>query len=578
MIKPINIVRIGIIIVFVTPIAALCQAKIYTAKEYLGPDSSLYWNKKLPIYLRIASTPDDAGLLLHSKEHPQYTNPIYLDTEGPNYIRTRYAVDQTTLKTVQPPIEVLMEVIADGTPPSTQLTFGGASRFQRGDLVYFGPGLTASLSCKDQLSGVSAIDYSLDGTAYMNYTQPIECQQEGSQKIIYQAVDQVGNQENPHAIEFTVDLTAPSITHNVNGIAGERDIAATSTIYFTATDNLSGVKQILYRFDEEEFKSYTGNQVNFNYLSDGPHIMYYYAIDEVNNESQKATFEFYYDKTAPLTTSDVLGDRFVVQDRVYFSGRTKMKLTAIDNRIGVKEILYSIDGREFIPYSDPFYLPSVQGEHSIRFYSVDRLANAPSGSETYKHNLSLVYVDLTGPDLNYNYQGPTFQAIDKFYISPKTQIKLGALDKESGLQYISYSLDGVTAETRYEQPFTMAGQGSHKMEIFGYDNVNNRNVAQTVFFVDAEPPEIIPNFSAQPVGEKDGIPVYPSYTTLFLAATDALTGSDKIYYQQDNKKEQLYAAPLRNFTRNTKYSIAMRALDMVGNESKKIVEFYTSEK
>ena len=575
--KPINGL-ISIWIVFVMVVITQGQGKMYPMKEYLAQDSSLYWNKKLPLYLKVASTPDGEGILLNSKEQTKYVNPIFLDTEGPNFFRTRYAVDQQTLKTVEPPQEILLEVIADGTPPVSTVEFSGAPLFTKGADVYFGPGLKTTLTSKDQLSGVATLDFSTDGQNFFTYQEPLLLQREGAQELIYYSVDHVGNKETPHTSLFIIDLTPPTITHNVNGIAGEKDIAATSTIYFTATDNLSGVAKIWYRFDEETYKIYQGNKVDFMYLPDGPHTLEYYSIDEVNNESAKNTFEFYFDKTAPLTTSDVLGDRFVVQNRIYFSGRTKMKLTAIDNRIGVKEILYSIDDREFIPYAEPFYLPSVQGNHTIRFYSVDRLANAPSGAEAYKHNLSLVYVDLTGPDVKYNYIGATFQAIDKFYISPRTMINLSAQDKESGLQYISYSLDGSSAEVQYDQPFTVNASGAHRLELFGYDNVNNRNLAQTNFFVDAEAPDILPNFSAQPVGDKDGLPVYPAYTTLFLAATDALTGSDRIYYRINEKAEQLYTAPLRNFNRNQKYSIVMRALDMVGNEATKTIHFYTSEK
>ena len=128
-------------------------------------------------------------------------------------------------------------------------------------------------------------------------------------------------------------------------------------------------------------------------LEDGPHSMEYFAEDHVGNKSQTYKFDFYYDKLAPLTASDIIGDKYLYLDKVYFSGRTKMKLTAIDNKIGVKEIKYSIDNGNFLTYEEPFYLPSVQGNHTIKFYSVDRLSNQPSGAEEYKHNINLVYLD-----------------------------------------------------------------------------------------------------------------------------------------------------------------------------------------
>jgi hypothetical protein len=61
-------------------------------------------------------------------------------------------------------------------------------------------------------------------------------------------------------------------------------------------------------------------------------------------------------------SADVLGVRFIVGDRIYFSGRTKLKLTAVDKKLGVKEIKYFIDDMGGA-YSDPFYLPSKAGRH-----------------------------------------------------------------------------------------------------------------------------------------------------------------------------------------------------------------------
>lgn len=85
-----------------------------------------------------------------------------------------------------------------------------------------------------------------------------------------------------------------------------------------------------------------------------------------------------------------------------------MKLTAVDNKSGVKEIRYSIDGKDFEVYDQPFYLPSISGAHTVRYYSIDNMANQTvgrkgSGYEEFKHNVSKVYLDLTGPSILYSY-------------------------------------------------------------------------------------------------------------------------------------------------------------------------------
>jgi len=106
----------------------------------------LYWNKKLPVYLHLSSKPDKEGTLLKSKVHAKYTNPFYFDTEGINYIRTRYAVDTVTKKSVNPHIEILWEVYADGKSPVSHIAFSGAKKYVLGEKTFFGKGLTVTLN------------------------------------------------------------------------------------------------------------------------------------------------------------------------------------------------------------------------------------------------------------------------------------------------------------------------------------------------------------------------------------------------------------------------------------------------
>lgn len=556
-------------------VAMRAQEIEYPAKEHIAADGTIYWNLALPMYLSVSSSPNGQGTLLKSNE-PAYTNPMYLDSEGPNYIRTRYAVDKETKKMVLPKVEVLMPVIADGTSPSTSVSFIDAQASRSGGTQYYGPDLKVQLKAIDKLSGVEWLKYSVDNQPFQDYIQNVGMNKEGTHTFSYYAVDYVGNKETTHSTSFVVDLTPPALTHNINGFADDNVIASTSKIYFTGTDELSGVETIYYRFDDEKFKKYDGQNVGFTYLEDGEHRMDYYAVDKVGNRTQDFIFDFYYDKIAPLTASDVLGDRFVIDNKIYFSGRTKMKLTAVDNKIGVKEIMYAIDGEEFKAYDQPFYMPSLSGEHTIKYYSIDRLSNKPTGSETYKHNVSLVYLDLTGPDINYSISGPLFKTAGKQYISPKTKIQLSAKDSESGLQYISYSVDGVAEETTYDEPFTIAATGEHLIEMFAYDNVNNRNIGDTRVFVDGTPPFIIENFSTSSVDYIDGVPVYPPYVTVFLAATDDIVGNDRIYYRINGGTETLYSTPITKLKKGSDYTIDIRAIDMVGNEVSKTITFKTA--
>jgi len=562
-------------LIIISSLTANSQEIEYSPKEYISEDGTIYWNKNLPLYIRVSPYADGQGHLLKSK-NPQYANPIYLDTEGVNYIRTRYAVDKESKKIASPLTEVLMPVIADGTGPNSKITFKIAPHHTAKGLHYYGKDLRLQIESVDKHAGVDFIMQQMDNNGYTDYYTDMEVNVEGPHVISYYGVDRVGNKEKTNTKEFIVDLSPPSVTHNINGFADNNVIASTSKMYFTGTDDLSGVYRIYYRFDDQEYRIYNGSNVDFTKLEDGDHILEYYAVDHVKNESGVFTYNFYFDKTAPLTASDILGDRFVVKDKVYFSGRTKMKLTAVDNKIGVKEIRYSIDNSDFELYDQPFYLPSIPGEHSIKYYSLDRLSNRPAGSESYKHNISLVYLDLTGPTVSHRLRGPSFKAAGVQYIGPETQIEVKGIDKESGLQYLTYSLDGDASEQVYTQPFTINNSGDHKIEFFGYDNVNNRNIAGTEVSVDATPPTIYETYSSRSFEYQDGYAIYPHYVTLFLAATDDIVGNDKIYYSINGAKERLYTKPLTDWAKDKIYTIGIRAIDKVGNEAKKEIAFKTS--
>jgi hypothetical protein len=80
-----------------------------------------------------------------------------------------------------------------------------------------------------------------------------------------------------------------------------------------------------------------------------------------------------------------LGDRFIVDERVYFSGRTKLKITAIDNKVGIKKVMYSVNEEAFSAYAEPFYLPARQGTHTIKYHAIDSLDNRTSDFEKLQY-------------------------------------------------------------------------------------------------------------------------------------------------------------------------------------------------
>lgn len=544
----------------------------------------LYWNKKLPVYIWVSTTPDHAEQLLQKSSNEKYSVPFYLDTEGVNFIRSKNAVDPVTKEPVKPLQEVMLEVYADGVAPETGVTFFNGFRkyVNATGKVFYGPYVNFNLQATDKTSGVESIFYSINNSAFETYRSEKKLVTQGNYNLKFFSSDRVGNAGKVQEQVFTVDNTPPFTNLNVNGITDEKAVSFTSKMYFNMVDSIAGLKQTYYKFDNGNFVSYDGTSIPFATLNEGQHTLAYYSTDNVNNQEPEKKFDFFLDKSSPLMATDILGDRYIANNIIYFSGKTKLKLTAIDNKVGVKVVKYAIDNQPFTTYSNPFYLPSISGLHSIRYYSVDNLDNQTTGVtgvgyEEYKHSVSKVYVDLTGPTLSHEIIGDVAIRRDTMLLGPNNFIKLNAVDPESGLQKITYSFDGKLIENDYTTPIKMTQKGVHTFEYFGYDNVNNRNVSAFTFISDIEGPELFNFFTVGSISTKQGLEVYPSKVGFSLAGTDVLAGLKSITYSINGQPAKLYATTVNGFKPNTKYTIKIVGTDYLGNQSSKEISFLTGK-
>ncbi len=567
-------------IIFLFTIVINGQEKpTHEIKYHVDKEGNLHWNKDLPFFIRISPTAEGEGLLMESKISKEYTNPAYFDTEGLNKVRTRYAVNKDTKKTIIPKTEVIWEVYVDGIAPKSFVTFEKAPRYFTRSTKYYGKNLSLDIQTKDPNSGIKQLFYSLNGESYKEYSNIIPINSEGNYNLKFYAVDNVGNAEESKEYDFIADLSSPKTYYNITGIAKDKVISIATQIYLDPTDSISGVAKTYYRFDDGKEMLYTnGSSLPIKQLSDGDHKLYFYSIDKVDNKEEEFIVEFYLDRTAPIMAADILGDRYLLGNKVFFSGRTKMKLTAVDNKAGVKNIMYSIDGSIFNIYNQPFYLPSITGVHLVKYYATDNMANETdkdgSKFEKYKHVVSRVYVDLSGPILKHQFIGMTYKARDTLFINKQTKLKFSATDAESGLQYITYGTDNQYNEEKYSEPISFDKEGFHQIEYYGYDNVNNRNRNELFAYMDETGPDIKYNFSISAIGQKEGLPVYPHYVNLFLGAQDQIIGAKDIYYTTNNLSEKRYSLSIKGFKRNSINTVKIRARDHLNNETIETLQFY----
>lgn len=357
----------------------------------------------------------------------------------------------------------VFQIYADGIAPVTVASFTGAPSFTKGDRLFYGVGLAVGLKSTDEMSGLEAIYHSVNGVAYADYKTP-DFSKEGRYVYKYYALDKTGNAEAVKTRSFTVDKTAPESFHNIVGISSANVVSSNSTFYLSISDTLSGVARTVYRFDKETFRTYAGGNIPFQYLPDGDHELTYYSTDNVGNKEVEKSVKFYLDKTAPIMSADVLGDKFIVGERVYFSGRTKLKLTAVDNKSGIKDVMFSLNDGEFGKYEEPFYLPNRSGIHTVKFYAIDNTNNTIK--DDFEHSVGIIYVDLTGPALQHAFVGPQFVKADTVLVSPKTKISFSATDPESGLKKIAYGFDNAVDELPYNsKPVDITLKGFAHIEL-----------------------------------------------------------------------------------------------------------------
>ncbi len=544
----------------------------YEKKVYVDADQNTYVQKSLPLYLSFSTTKGGTQHPLNSKASADYANPMYLDTEGINYIRSRWAVDKETGRTIQPQQEILFEIYADGIAPSTSIKFSGAPKYVSGK-TYYGKGLNFDLTSRDGVSGVEGTHYALDANTYADYNSTVSVGKEGEHNLYYYAHDFVGNAEASKSRTFTVDISSPKSSSEIVGIKYNNNIIAPSTKFkLTINDNLSGVRRTYYSFDNGK-NNYYGSQINTYGLSDGEHTLYYYAVDNVKNEETKNSFTFYLDKIAPVVENKVVGDQHKGR-YLYVSNRTDINLSATDNKAGVQKINYNIDGGSNNTFSSNFKVTDKTGAHYINYTGTDNVEN-----KSARKTLT-VYMDNKMPSTGIKYGSPQFFDRDTLFINKDTKITLFSSDAHSGVQKTEYAVDGGAMQA-YSQ-FTIPGEGNHNIKFNSTDNVNNvEQVKESRTFVDNTAPEIYANFSIQPIGTKDGLKVYPNYTRLYLGATDKHVGTEKILYSINGEPLRDYSSPytldiseLDTFKSNKKYSVKVVSKDKLGNTSEKTIEFY----
>ncbi|TGL60675.1 multi-beta-barrel domain surface protein OmpL47 [Leptospira sarikeiensis] len=258
---------------------------------YINSQSSFEFNSKDE-----GSTVDYIEYKIGSGDYTKYVSSITLVREGLTKITYR-AVDKAGNK--EP--EKHYNVLVDNTPPSTKITPSSALVVHE-NTNYATKALTYSITAQDNLAGVQDIKVSINGSEPKVYDgKPILLEKAGVNTIKFSATDKSGNTSTDSVLAVTVDQEKPLVELFGSAIVSVKDkifVKSGNAFTIKASDTLSGIKQIFYKLDSGEWKTYA-DPVSVE--AQGNHTIEAKSVDSVGNESEVKKIAFIVDTTPPET-------------------------------------------------------------------------------------------------------------------------------------------------------------------------------------------------------------------------------------------------------------------------------------
>lgn len=432
-----------------------------------------------------------------------------------------------------------LAVQIDGDAPATQLSAAGTSGggWYRGEVQI-------SLAAADAHSGVASTYYAVDGGAEQPYAGAFTVSGDGTHTITYRSADRAGNAEAAQSSVVKIDSAAPTTAHSVSGTPSANGWYQTSArVTLTASDALSGVAATYYSVDGGTQQTYSAP---FD-VPAGAHTVNYWSVDVAGGTEQQRAITVNVDAGAPSTQFSAAG---TLGGGGWYRGNVQITLAAADAQSGVATTYYSVDGGPAQTYAGAFTV-SGNGRHQVSYWSVDRTGNAETA------RASEVNIDSTAPTAQNAVTGPVGNST---YFRGPVQFSITAEDNLSGVASIFYRVDGGAAQT-YSAPFTVAGDGTHPVEVWSVDVAGNQAGAYTIMIrIDATAPTTQAVVTNAP-GD-NGWSRGPAQ--LSLTSSDSLSGVQASYYSVNGGLTQSYTGAL-TFAAAGVYAVNFWSVDRANN-------------
>ncbi len=245
----------------------------------------------------------------------------------------------------------------DSIPPDIMYNLLG-DQYIANKKTYVSGYTVVELVATDNKAGVRRIRYYFPKSTAKTYENPFGFpKRNGPFSFSFAASDNVLNVSKSFKKSVVVDISPPKVTPKFKGehyySRKTHYIRLSTSIALPTTDNLSGVKRVLYLVDaESEFDPGMEYSTPFSLDTEGEHSLSYYAVDNVNNESDTKKINLFVDEKSPEIYHHFSINPTIPAESVY-PLKSLLYLAATDKQSGIRDIYYSINDGKELKYKNP---------------------------------------------------------------------------------------------------------------------------------------------------------------------------------------------------------------------------------
>lgn len=436
---------------------------------------------------------------------------------------------------------VVQDIVVDRTAPTVTL-------LNVPPVVSNATGVTISFLAQDNLSGVKFTECSWGNNAsYSPCTSPVtSVRAEGMHKFFVRATDFAGNVGTETTFEFSIDLTAPTVT--ITSSPQDFSNSKNGTFTFTGVDGATPITVFECSLDGAGFTS-CSTPKTYNGLSEGVHKFEVRGRDSVGNMSAPATRSWVVDTLGPSIS--------FVQTPASPSKNTAAdyKYTVSDSGTGVAKTECSIDGSAYqVCAADAkSYAGLAGGNHTFKIKATDKSGNASEASHSFMIDLTIPTIQLTAVP-----PSPTNLSSFKFEFTANDNIAVHHTECRIDAQaYVN--CDGLSQHT-----LSGLTDGAHRFGVRAVDTAGNySNEAVHNWTVDVTGP-VIAYYQNPPA-------IALSFTAVSLGftVTDAISGVKSLQCSLNSNPVPCSSGVIVNLGQLMAgdYTFEIKSQDNAGNSS-----------